>query len=489
MALELRKCWRRKPIEHICRTAESDAAGPQLRRVLGITELTLMGVSVIVGAGIFVVTGTAAALYAGPAITLSFVLAGLACALCAMCYAELAAMMPVAGSAYSYAYVTLGEGVAWVIGWNLLLEYVFAASYVAVGWSGYFDSILRRVGIALPEHLMTAPLAVTANHLQWAGATVNLPAIGIALLMAAVAFIGIRISTAVNAAIVILKIGVLVLVIVFGISHVDGHLWTPFVPEASASGSFGWTGVLRGSAVVFVSYLGFDAIATAGQETRNPQRALPLAIMGSLAIATILYVIVSLVLTGLVPYAMLNVPNPLSVALTALGPSVSWRVVIVDLAAIVGLASVILVIMLAQPRILLAMGRDGLLPPFFGRVHARFRTPHWGTVISALVVAVLAGCFPIGLLVQLVSVGTLCVFIVVCVGVLVLRQTQPAWPRSFRTPWVPLVPVLGTLVCAYILTGLQARVWHMYGLWLIAGMIVYAFYGHRRSHAVHEDSQ
>ncbi|HEY3785433.1 MAG TPA: amino acid permease [Steroidobacteraceae bacterium] len=482
-----RSLFDRRPLELLQRELEADARRPLLRRVIGPIDLMLMGIGVIVGAGIFVVTGTAAALYAGPAITLSFLLAGLACALSAMCYAELAAMIPAAGSAYTYAYATLGELVAWVVGWNLVLEYVFAASYVAVGWSGYFGSFLQHWGLTLPPALARAPLSSVNGQLVWA-AGVNLPAIAIVLFMAAIALRGIALSRTVNVIIVALKLAALSLVIVLGAAHINPHLWHPFIPPAVdggalGGGSFGWGGVLRGAGVIFVAYLGFDAIATTAQETRNPQRSLPIAIIGALCIATLLYIVVSLVLTGLVPYQTLNVPDPLSTALRSTGPSLAWLVTVVDAAAVIGLASVILVALLAQSRILFAMSRDGLLPALLGRIHPRTRVPHWSTTLSAIVIAVLAGCFPIGILVQLVSIGTLGIFIVVCLAVIILRRTAPDRPRAFRAPWVPVLPVLGVIVCAYILLGLPSRVWHLYGAWILGGLLIYTFYGHRGARA------
>jgi len=479
-----RSLFAQRAVEEIQRELAADIARPMLRRVLGPIDLMLIGIGVIVGAGIFVVTGTAAALYAGPAITVSFLLAGLACALSAMCYAELAAMIPAAGSAYTYAYATLGEVVAWLMGWNLVLEYLFAASYVAVGWSGYFASFLRDRGIDLPAELVNPPFGGVHGHAAGHGAIINLPAIAIVACMAAVALRGIAMSRTVNGIIVTLKLGVLLLVIACGASYLHPHLWQPFVPPSKGIGTFGWSGILRGAGVVFVAYLGFDAIATTAQETRDPQRSLPRAILGALAIATSLYIVVSLVLTGLVPYRELNVPNPLSVALSASGAHLGWLVMCVDVAALVGLASVILVVLLAQPRVLFAMSRDGFLPEWLGRIHPRTRVPHVSTWISAVIVATLAGCFPIGILVQLVSIGTLGIFIVVCAGVIVLRRRRPEQPRPFRTPGVPVVPALGILICAYILSGLPRQVWDLYGVWIALGLLLYGCFGHRNARGV-----
>jgi basic amino acid/polyamine antiporter, APA family len=469
----------RKPIAEAIGELDGEAGAPALRRVLGPLDLVAVGIGVIVGGGIFVVTGNAAAQFAGPAIVLSFLLAGVGCALTGMCYAELAAMIPAAGSAYAFTYTALGEAAAWIIGWNLLLEYVFAASYVSVGWSGYLVSLLTQWGVPVPVSLTSAPLAIGPHGLTTTGSIINGPAFLFAIAIALVALRGVRLSSIVNGIIVALKVGALVLVVVFGSAHVHPHNWTPFIPPNEGFGRYGWSGVLRAAAVVFVSYLGFDAIATLAQDTRNPQRNLPIGILGSLGAVSLLYIAVSLVLTGLVSYQQLDSASPLSVALRGGGPALAWLLPVVDLAAVIGLGSVVLVVMLAQPRVLMAMGRDGLVPPAFARVHARFHTPYWGTLICGVSVAALAGLFPLSILVQLVSVGTLLVFIAVAVSVIVLRRTDPERPRPFRTPFVPAVPILGALLCAYMLTGIPLRTWAVYGIWLIAGISIYLAYGRR----------
>ena len=469
----------RKPIAEAIGELDGESGAPTLRRVLGPLDLVLVGIGVIVGGGIFVVTGNAAAQFAGPAIVLSFLLAGVGCALTGMCYAELAAMIPAAGSAYAFTYTALGEAAAWIIGWNLLLEYVFAASYVAVGWSGYLVSLLTQGGAAAPPSLTSAPFAIGPHGLTATGSVINGPAFLFAIAIAFVALRGVRLSSIVNGIIVVLKVGALVLVVAFGSSHLHPHNWTPFIPPNEGFGRYGLSGVLRAAAVVFVSYLGFDAIATLAQDTRNPQRNLPIGILGSLGAVSLLYIAVSLVLTGLVPYRQLDSASPLSVALRGGGPSLAWLLPVVDMAAVIGLGSVVLVVMLAQPRVLMAMGRDGLVPPAFARVHARFHTPYWGTWICGLSVAVLAGLFPLSILVQLVSVGTLMVFIAVAVSVVVLRRTDPQRQRPFRTPFVPAVPILGALLCAYMLTGIPLRTWAVYGTWLLLGISIYLAYGRR----------
>lgn len=471
------KNWKhRKSIAAAVRDLDQESAPTALKRVLGPLDLVLVGIGAIVGGGIFVVTGNAAAQFAGPAIVLSFLIAGLGCALTGMCYAELAAMIPAAGSAYSYTYTALGEVAAWIIGWNLLLEYVFAASYIAVGWSGYLMSLLSQWGVPLPPSLTSAPFAIGPHGVTATGSLINGPASLFAVAVALIALRGVRLSSIVNGIIVALKVGALLLVVGFGSLHLHPHNWTPFIPANEGFGRYGWSGVLRAAAVVFVSYLGFDAIATLAQDTRNPQRNIPIGILGSLGAVSLLYIAVSLVLTGLVSYQMLDSASPLSVALRGGGPALTWLAPIVDLAAVIGLGSVVLIVMLAQPRVLMAMGHDGLVPRIFARVHPRFRTPHWGTLICGLSVAILAGLFPLSILVQLVSVGTLIVFIAVAVSVLVLRRSDPDRHRPFRTPFVPFVPIGGLLICVYLLAFIPLRSWAVYGVWMMLGISIYFGY-------------
>ena len=474
-----RDWFHRKPITETISALEAGSGDATLRRVLGPLDLLFVGVGVIVGAGIFVVTGHAAAQLAGPAIVLSYLIAGLGCALTCMCYAELAAMIPAAGSAYTFTYTALGEAAAWVIGWNLLLEYVFAASYIAVGWSAYLMSLLSQWGMTVPAALTSAPIAAGPHGLTTTGSWINAPAFLFAAAMALIALRGVRVSSIVNAVIVALKVGALLLVVGFGSLHIHPRNWAPFMPANEGFGRYGWSGVLRAASTIFVSYLGFDAIATLAQDTRNPQRNVPIGILGSLGAVSLLYIAVSLVLTGLVSYQMLDSASPLSVALRAAGPSLTWLLPIVDLAAVIGLGSVVLVVMLAQPRVLMAMGHDGLVPPVFGRVHPRYHTPHWGTMICGLSVAVLAGLFPLSILVQLVSVGTLMVFIAVALSVMVLRRDDPQRRRPFRTPFVPAVPIAGILMCAYLLSGIPLRTWTVYLVWLALGIAIYLAYGGR----------
>jgi len=476
----------RKSIAAAIRDLDQESAPTALKRVLGPLDLVLIGVGAIVGGGIFVVTGNAAAQFAGPAIVLSFLIAGVGCALTGMCYAELAAMIPAAGSAYAFTYSALGEAAAWIIGWNLLLEYVFAASYVTVGWSGYLMSLFSQWGMPLPASLTSAPFAIGPHGLTTTGSLINGPASLFAVAVALIALRGVRLSSILNGVIVALKVGALLLVVGFGSLHIHPHNWTPFLPANEGFGRYGWSGVLRAAAVIFVSYLGFDAIATLAQDTRNPQRNIPIGILGSLGAVSLLYIAVSLVLTGLVSYQMLDSASPLSVALRGGGPALTWLLPIVDLAAVIGLGSVVLVVMLAQPRVLMAMSHDGLVPPVFARVHPRFRTPHLGTLICGLSVAILAGLFPISILVQLVSVGTLIVFIAVAVSVLVLRRADPDRHRPFRTPFVPFVPIAGILVCGYLLTVIPLRTWAVYIIWVTLGISIYLIYGGRSAGRLRE---
>jgi APA family basic amino acid/polyamine antiporter len=482
-----------------------------LRRALGALNLTTLGIGAIIGAGIFVLTGTAAANYAGPAIVYSFILAGLGCLFAGLCYAEFAAMIPIAGSAYTYGYATMGELIAWIIGWDLILEYMFGAATVAVGWSGYFASFMNELGFRIPVQFTGAPLGVEGTHNLVASqicynaqtnevisvaagqvcdvskystvqGVVNLPAMIIVSLMTVLLVIGIRESARFNNLIVILKMSIVLLVIGFGFMYVNSDNWHPFVPENTGTfGQYGWSGIVRGAAVIFFAYIGFDAVSTAAQEAKNPQRDMPIGILGSLAICTVLYILMSLVMTGLTKYTNLNVPHPVFVAINAAGPALAWLGPIINVGAIAGLASVVLVMLMAQPRIFYSMSRDGLLPPVFARVHPKFRTPYITTIVTGVICALIAGAFPIALLGELVSIGTLLAFVIVSAGIIVLRRTNPEIPRPFRTPLVPIVPILGILICGYMMYSLPSDTWIRLIVWLIIGLLIYFFYGKAHS--------
>jgi basic amino acid/polyamine antiporter, APA family len=451
-----------------------------LRRALTARHLVLLGIGAVIGAGIFVLTGHAAANHAGPAVVLSFVLAGFACALAGLCYAEFASMMPVSGSAYSYSYATLGEGVAWFIGWMLVLEYLFAASTVAVGWSGYANSFLGNFGLALPEALASAPLAYSDGALTATGAIINLPAVAIVTAITILCYVGITQSAFVNSIIVTIKVTVILLFVAFALKFVNPDLWEPFIPANEGPGRYGIEGVIRGASIVFFAYIGFDAVSTAAQEAKNPQRDMPIGILGSLVICTILYIIVSAVLTGLLPYGMLGTPKPVATALEA-HPQLSWLKAIVEIGAIAGLSSVILVMIIGQSRIFYAMSHDGLIPKFFGHVHPKFRTPHTATVFVGVVAVTLAGLLPIGVLGELVSMGTLLAFATVCIGVLVLRRMRPELPRPFRVAFAPVVCGLGALACLFLFWPAFLANWKWMSGWIVLGILVYTFYGYRRS--------
>jgi len=478
--------FRTQPVAAAMQAEAVTAGEVTLKRVLTARHLVLLGIGAVIGAGIFVISGNAAANYAGPAIILSFVMAGIACAFAGLCYAEFAAMLPVSGSAYSYAYATLGELVAWFIGWNLVLEYTFAAATVAVGWSGYFTGLLETIGdglgisLSLPAALTSAPLNVVQGRLVPTGALINLPAVAIVIAVAALCYRGITQSATVNAIIVLIKVGVILLFMAFTLQYVNPDNWTPFIPEPEGPGRFGFDGVVRGASVVFFAYIGFDAVSTAAQEAKNPQRDMPIGILGSLIICTLIYIAMSAVMTGIMPYNLLGTPRPVATALETY-PSLLWLKSIVEIGAIAGLTSVILVMMLGQPRIFYTMARDGLIPPLFGRIHPEYRTPHVGTVIVGVTAVILAGLLPIGVLGDLVSMGTLLAFATVCIGVLILRRTRPDLPRAFRVPAAPLVCLLGAASCLYLFFPAFMANWHWMSGWIVIGFAIYFGYSRRHS--------
>jgi APA family basic amino acid/polyamine antiporter len=455
----------RKPFADL----QAEAQGGLLRRSLGPWNLTALGIGSIIGTGIFVLTGTAASQNAGPSLVLSMVISAVGCAFSGLCYAEFAAMVPVAGSAYTYAYATMGEFLAWIIGWDLILEYALSASTVAVGWSGYFVSLARDVGIIVPPSL-----AGDAGGF-------NLPAAAIVLVVAGLLVIGIKQSADTNTWLVGIKTTVLIIFVIAGAAFVKRANLTPFIPPNTGDfGHFGWSGVLRGAGVMFFAYIGFDAVSTAAQEAKNPARDMPIGILGSLAICTVIYILVATVLLGIVPYSQLNVSDPLAVGIDATG--LTWLSPVIKVAALFGLFSTMLVLLLGQTRIFFTMSRDGLLPPMFGAVHARFRTPHLSTLLTGTVVSLVAGLTPIAVLGQLVSIGTLLAFVLVSIGVIILRQTAPDLPRPFRTPWVPFVPIAGALICIAQMIGLPMATWERLVAWLAIGLVVYFSYSRRSSH-------
>jgi APA family basic amino acid/polyamine antiporter len=485
-----------------------------LRRALGPTNLITLGIGAIIGTGIFVLTGTATALHAGPAIVLSFVLVGLSCVFAGLCYAEFASMIPVAGSAYTYGYATLGEIFAWIIGWDLVLEYAFGAATVASGWSGYFISLLGDFGLKLPpsvagthwdefvyynnhwENLARIGpklkvLGIDPATLPHAHGAFNLLGFLAIVFCTLVLVIGIRESANFNSTIVLVKVGVLLVFIGIGARYLLQHPqltsanWHPFIPPSSG-GEFGWTGISHGAAIIFFAYIGFDAVSTAAQEAKNPARDMPIGILGSLVICTILYILTAGVLTGLVNYTSLNVPDPLAIGIDATGNR--WGSLLVKLGALMGLTSTIVVMLLGQSRVFFSMSRDGLLPSLFKTVHPRFRTPWISTLTVGFFVAVLAASLPINQLGDMVNIGTLLAFAIVCGGVWVLRRRHPELPRPFKTPGVPLVPIMGIVVSAYLMYNLPGITWLRLIVWLALGMIVYFLYGRNHSRVQQEEA-
>ena len=478
----MKKLLLKKTLAELNKQADGENNG--LKRHLSALNLTLLGVGCVIGAGIFVLTGTAAQMHAGPAVALSFIVSAFGCLLAGLCYAEFASMIPVSGSAYTYGYATMGEFVAWIIGWDLILEYLFGSATVAVGWSGYVTSFLKDWGINLPASISQSPFVYDHSGWHATGAFVNFPAIFIILVMTALLVIGIKESAKFNNAIVLVKVIVILLFIGFGISHINLQNWTPFIPEnTGAWGHYGWSGILTGAGVVFFAYIGFDAVSTMSQEALNPKKDMPRAILYSLVICTVLYIGVSLTLTGIVNYTELNVPAPIALAIDRAGESLVWLRPIIKVGAIAGLSSVVLVLLLGQSRIFYAMASDGLLWKSFAKTHRKFKTPHIATLVTGLFAAFFAGVFPIGLLGELVSIGTLLAFVIVCVGILILRKKEPNAPRPFKTPWVPLVPILGALVCFAQMASLPTDTWARLMIWMLLGFVIYFSYGRKHSHA------
>ena len=480
-----------KSIERI--RIEAAASGEHsLKRVLGPVNLVTLGIGAIIGTGIFVLTGQAAAAHAGPAIVISMILAGFVSALAGLCYSEFASTVPIAGSAYTYGYATLGEFVAWIIGWDLILEYALGAATVAVGWSGYLTSILHDFGIQFPAAFSAAP--GTLVHLA-DGSTVtavfNLPAVLVTIAVTVLLVIGIQESANVNSVIVIIKVFVVLAVIVAGVRFVNPSNWHPFIPENQGSlGDYGWSGIFRGAAVIFFAYIGFDAVSTAAQEAKNPQRDMPIGILGSLIICTVLYVLVSGVMVGLVPYRQLGVAAPMAVAIDAASSAAAgtpWEgflklmPFIVKLGALAGLSSVMVVMMLGQPRIFFSMANDGLLPAWAKKVHPKFRTPYVTTIVTGLAVAIASGFTPIKILGELVSIGTLMALVLVSIGVIFLRYRRPELERPFRTPLVPLIPIVSALISLILMASLPKETWERLIIWMVIGIVLYFSYGFSHS--------
>lgn len=490
----LNRMFLRKTVEQVQRETEKS----ELKRTLGPWNLVFLGIGCIIGAGIFVRTGSAASLHAGPAVLISFLIAGVVCALAGLCYAELSSTLPVSGSAYTYSYTTLGEFAAWIMGALLLLEYGLAASVVAVGWAGYVVSLLGDFGAAIPVAL-TGPSGYPVLHavgnemvpVMVNGAPVtylfNLPAFLICMAMTALLVVGVSESAKVNNAIVAIKLTVIIAFILICGGYVIAHIdtlksnWVPFIPENEGDGKFGWSGITRAASIVFFAYIGFEAVSTAGQEAKNPKKDMPIGLLGSLAVCTLIYILVSIVMTLIVNYKTLNVPDPVAVAVDALGPQWAWFAKLVKAGAIIGLTSVVLVLMYGQTRIFYTMARDGLLPRVFATVHKKFKTPWVNTILVGLITACAAAFFDINTLGDMTSVGTLAAFAIVCLSVIWLRRTHPEIPRGFKVPWYPILPGFGIVFCILLIFTVEQRVLIFFGWYTLAAVILYFAYGMHNS--------
>ncbi|MCI5050094.1 MAG: amino acid permease [Rickettsiales bacterium] len=474
--MNIKRLFIKKTVQRI----QEESQTSTLKRTLGKWNLLSLGIGCIIGAGIFVLTGTAAANHAGPAIVLSFVIAGTACAFAGLCYAEMASVLPVSGSAYTYAYATLGEVFAWIMGWLLILEYGLASATVSVGWSGYIVSFLKDFGVMIPPELTKAPgLMVEMADGSMVEAVFNLPAaIGISM-VTTLLVIGINESAKVNNIIVMVKVAVIVAFIAIGVFYVEPVNWQPFIPENTGPGEFGFDGVLRAASIIFFAYIGFESISTAAAEAKNPQKDMPFGILGALIICTTLYMMVSLVLTGVTHFSTLNVADPMAVAVDAIG--LGWFSFIIKVGAITGLSSVMLVLVYGQTRIFYTMARDGLLPKMFSAVHPKFHTPYVNTIFVGVIVAVAAGLTPISVLGDLVSLGTLSAFTIVCISVLYLRYTQPDLERPFKVPFMPFIPILGIGCCGYLIAQMPIEIFIKLKYFFIVGVVIYLVYGLRKS--------
>ncbi len=469
----------RKSIDEIVASGEGETQ--QMSKTLGLSSITAMGIGAIIGAGIFVLTGTAAAQYAGPGIMLSFVLGGIACTFVGLCYSELAAMLPVCGSSYTYTYATLGEVFAWMIGWDLILEYAMGAATVAVGWSGYIVSVLKNVGIVIPPALAAAPgTVIKLPDGGTASGIVNLPAAVIVALLTLMLIMGTKESARLNNIMVAVKLVVVVAFIGLGAFFIKSANWHPLIPTNTGEfGKYGWSGILRGAGVVFFAFIGFDAVSTAAQEAKNPQKDMPLGILGALTICTILYILVAGVLTGLVPYAQLDVSDPIAKGVDVIG--LGWFSIVIKLGALTGLTTVILVLLYGQSRIFYTMSHDGLLPGLFSKIHPRFETPYLSQALIGTLVAIVAALTPIGVLGEMVSIGTLLAFILVCGAVIYLRRSDAGVFRPFRVPGVPVIPLLGIAFCLLLMAGLPLITWARLLVWLAIGLLIYFSYGRKHS--------
>jgi APA family basic amino acid/polyamine antiporter len=495
----VQRMFARKSIAQVQRETESS----ELKRTLGKWNLLFLGVGCIIGAGIFVRTGSAAALHAGPAVLLSFVVAGIVCAFAGLCYAELSSTLPVSGSAYTYGYATLGEFVAWVMGALLLLEYGLAASVVAVGWAGYVVSLLADFGIHIPAEL-TGPTGYTLMRdgvpvlIDGAQVTTifNLPAFLICIALALLLVVGVSESAKVNNVIVAIKVSVLAAFIVVGglivlanFGELSARNWVPFIPPAEGDGKFGVDGIMRAASIVFFAYIGFEAVSTAGQEARDPKKDMPFGIIGSLVVCTVIYMLVAAIMTLLVPYASLNVPDPVAVVVDSFGEQWSWLAKTIKVGAIIGLTSVVLVLMYGQTRIFYTMARDGLLPKVFAQVHSKFKTPWINTLLVGLITAVAAGFFDINVLGDMTSVGTLAAFAIVCLSVIYLRRAAPELPRGFKVPLYPVLPVLGILSCIYLISTVPWEVVRFFLWYMLGAVVLYFVYGMHNSNLQHGEIQ
>ncbi|HLB53082.1 MAG TPA: amino acid permease [Chlamydiales bacterium] len=479
----MKKLFKKKGIHSAFSETGEEESGGKLKRHLRAGHLTSIGIGAIIGAGIFVITGQAAALYAGPAVMISFCLAALICTLTGLCYAELSSMIPIAGGSYSYSYVALGELPAWIIGWSVIGQCIISVSTVAVGWGGYCVSFLKDISVHTPEIFAKAPIAWSSD-LGWhlSGAMLNLPAIGVIVFLTALISMGIKAAAHFNNVMVVIKLCTIALFIIIGLPFINTDNWVPFIPENTGIfGEFGWSGILRASGMVFFAYIGFDTVATLAQESIEPQKSIPKGILGSLFICTIAYIFTCLVLTGVVSYTMLNVPDPMSVALTAMGSKMFWFNFIVKFAIIAGLTTVILVQILGQSRMFFAISKDGLLPKAFSKLHPKTQTPLFGTLVTGLSCVLVSGIFSVEILAQFVSIATLFIFGIVCLGVLILRRLHPEFPRPFKVPFVPVIPLLGIATCLAQMCLLPAFTWLQLIGWIAIGLLLYFGYGIRHS--------